>query len=272
MDQSPDFMMRTDQTHYSLGVLPVTGIGLGVSEDSLETALSGSIPALVFDDIGREQIAVLLDGLADTEFSRENLEILLADDDVPEEWRVGEALAESYLTDNRDCLFPWPDGRDERKRGSSLPGADLVGFQCDHGQDRFAFAEVKTSGENNHPPGVMYGRHGFKQQLEDLRDRKDIRIDLILYLGYRATNASWSNRFRAAFAVFLQNTCDVRIFGLLVRDVDPHEDDLRARVSRLNAECPAMMRIEMMALYLPSGSISTLPARVVASHKQGVER
>jgi hypothetical protein len=85
---------------------------------------------------------------------------------VPEEWRVGEALAEAYLVAHRTCKFPWPDGRDARKAGSSLPGADLVGFQQHGGTDRFAFGEVKTSGEIRYPPGAMYVFHeNFTQTL-----------------------------------------------------------------------------------------------------------
>ena len=240
-----------------------------MSSEGLEEALAGPIPALVFDDAGTEQIAVLLDGVADTEFTRENLDSLFADGGEPEDWRVGEALAENYLTDSRECFFPWPDGRDERKRGSSLPGADLVGFQSDGGQERFAFGEVKTSGENRYPPGSMYGRHGLKQQTEDLRDRRDLRDGLVRYLGHRAVNAPWSARYRAACSVYLQDTCAVRIFGLLVRDVAPHADDLRARVSWLTAGCPPAMVIELTALYLPADTISTLSERVVASRQRG---
>lgn len=264
--------MRPAATHYSLGTCPVTGVGLGVSSECLDDALDGPIQALIFDDTGTEQVTLLLDGLADTEFSRENLDSLLADDREPEDWRVGEALAESYLTDNRDCFFPWPDGRDERKRGSSLPGADLMGFQREGEQDRFAFGEVKTSGENKYPPATMYGRHGLKQQVEELRDRQDIREGLVLYLGHRAVNAPWTNRYRSACSVYLRDTCDVRVFGLLVRDVEPNEADLQARVCRLDTGCPAAMRIEMTALYLPSGSIDTLAERVVASRPKGGTR
>lgn len=93
--------MDPEVTHYTLGTLPVTGVGLGVSSEQLEETLSGPIPALLFDDRGMVQIADLLEGLADTEFSRENLDSLLAGVSEPEDWRVGEALAECFLIDNR---------------------------------------------------------------------------------------------------------------------------------------------------------------------------
>ncbi len=247
----------------------MTGVGLGVSRERLDDALAGPVAAVVFDDAGTDEIAALLDGLVDTDFARENMDRLLADTRVPEDWRVGEGLAECFLVECRNCIFPWPGGRDERKRGSSLPGADLVGFHHDGLVDRFAFGEVKTSGAASYPPGNAYGRHGLKKQLEDLRDSVQVRDGLVLYLGHRAANASWRDRYRSAAALYLQDSGDVRIFGLLVRDVPPHEDDLRARVDRLGRGCPGRTVIELIAIYLPAGSIPTLAARVVAARGSG---
>jgi len=235
----------------------------------LDSALAGPVASIVFDDAGTDLISALLDGLTDTDFARHNLETLLSSTRPPEDWRVGEALAESYLCDCKDCYFPWPDGRDERKRGSSLPGADLVGFRLIGGTERFAFGEVKTSTEATYPPGAAYGRHGLKQQLEDLRDRQDIRDGLVVYLAHRAGTAPWRNRFRNASTAYLRNTNDVHIFGLLIRDVPPHENDLRARVESLTHGCPPATVIELAAIYLPAGAIGTLSSKVLASRQTG---
>jgi len=264
--------MHTSTVHFTLGEPPVTGAGLGVSEGELNAALSGPIPAIVFDAPGSERIEALLAGLPETDFERENLQSLLTSDGEPENWRVGEAIAESFLTVNRGCQFPWPDGRDERKRGSSLPGADLVGFCGEGAAVRFVFGEVKTSSENAHPPGLVYGRHGLKQQLEDLREAERIREGLVKYLAHRATGAAWLSIFRSASAAYLRDTCDVRVFGILVRDVCPHEADLRARVARLARECPAAMTIELVAIYLPEERIATLGNQVAASRREGGAR
>src|SRR5690606_25873924 len=110
---------------------------------------------------------------------------------------------------------------------------DLVGLHADEEGDCLAFGEVKTSSEAKHPPGAMHGRTGLKQQLEDLRDRETIRDALFKYLGFRARGAAWTERFRAAGRRYLKNKSDVRLYGFLVRDVEPHEDDLRARVDKL---------------------------------------
>lgn len=261
--------MRNFTTHYSLGTYPVTGMGIGVNADDLNFALTGSIADRVFDDEGHDEISELLVGLADTDFAQDNLVALLNNEREPEDWRVGEALAEHYLSTNHTCHFPWPDDRDERKRGSSLPGADLVGFQCVGETDRFAFGEVKTSSENKYPPGAAYGRHGLKKQLEDLRDQQTIRNDLVKYLGHRAPRSTWQERYRSAAKMYLRDPCDVRIFGLLIRDVSPSQQDLSARVNSLAQNCSCSTVIKLFALYLPHGKIATLGSTVMVSRQQG---
>ncbi|MDE2732370.1 MAG: hypothetical protein OXI38_13360 [Bacteroidota bacterium] len=153
-------------------------MGLRWSGADLDAALKGPVAAVQFDEAGRADIEEILRGVTETAFEQESLRRVLAGPVRIEDWRVGEAIAETWLSNHRACLFPWPDGRDERKSGSSLPGADLVGLHADAEGDCLAFGEVKTSSDANHPPGVMYGRTGLKQQLEDLRDCTSIRDDL----------------------------------------------------------------------------------------------
>jgi len=254
---------------YSHGAVPSVGNGRSWTEAELDAAISGPVSEIVFDDEGAADISALLAGVAETEFEQKELARVLADPDDIEDWRVGEAIAEAYLSDHRDCTFPWPDGRDERKRGSSLPGADLAGFHTDPDGDRFAFGEVKTSGETQHPPNAMHGRTGLKKQLEDLRDRIGIRDDLMKYLGHRAVTASWRPRYQAATKRYLANSSDVQLFGILIRDVDPHKDDVRVRVDKLADGCPEGTSIELLAIYLPKGKISELSAMAFASRNGG---
>lgn len=56
---------------------------------------------------------------------------------------------------------------------------------------------------------------------------------------------------------------------MLVRDVAPHEDDLRVRVNALADGCPDAMAIGLIAIYLSPGSIANLSAKVVASRQHG---
>lgn len=254
---------------YSLGAAPCTGSGRSWTDADLDAAIAERVAGLVFDDVGKADVAALLASVAETQFNKDAVSRILADPDDVEDWRVGEAIADAYLTDHHNTSFPWPDGRDERKSGSSLPGADLVGLCADESGDCFAFGEVKTSSEDKYPPQAMHGRTGLKQQLEDLRDREDIRDGLVKYLGHRARNAAWEGRYRNASRRYLNNSSDVRVFGILVRDVPPHEDDLRVRVSKLGEKCAKTTVIQLFALYLPPKGIAGLGAKVLASRKAG---
>lgn len=252
---------------YGLGTAPVTGCGIIWTIEELDKALEGPVAQVFFDDKGKDDLRRLLESVPNAGFNSSEVRRILEDTNEPEEWRVGEALAESYLVYHRSCMFPWPDGRDQRKSGSSLPGADLVGFQRDGESECFVFGEVKTSGEDKYPPRAMYGETGFKKQLEDLRDEVDIRNDLVKYLGHRAMKAPWKDRFKAASARYLADHRDVKLFGLLIRDVSPHENDIRARVNKLSKDCPPRMSIELIAIYLPLGSIGTLVKKIVNPRK-----
>ena len=223
---------------YELGTRPVTGCGFSFSDSELDRALTGPVAKIVFDDSGKAKIQSLLEGLAETEFAKSGVERILADTKPPEDWRVGEALAESYLVHQRGCYFPWPDKWDERKSGSSLPGS-------------------------------MHGRTGLKQQLEDLKDDVNIKDDLIKYLASRAREAVWESCFKNAAKKYLQSPTNVRVFGLLVRDVKPHEDDIKTRVIKLSQNGPLDMFIELLAVYLPAKSISTLSKKVCESRNGG---
>jgi hypothetical protein len=262
-------MIAIGAEHYTLGSLPSIGIGRSWNGKELDSAIREQVAALVFDEQGKADIQTLLEGVVETAFELEQLAQVLTDSDSVENWRVGEAIAEAYLTEHRGCFFPWPDGRDERKRGSSLPGADLAGIQEDKQGYRFAFGEVKTSAETQYPPGAVYGRTGLKRQLEDLRDKVYIRNDLLKYLGHRAKSATWRDRFQVASKRYLNNTSDVQLFGVLVRDVEPNADDVRVRVEKLGCDCPAGTQIELLALYLPGGVIADLATQTVAARAGG---
>ncbi len=108
--------------------------------------------------LGGELLEELFSSLELTDFGQANVAEALRR--IPREehsrgWREGEALAQAWLTDHKDCDFPWPFNRDLRHHGASLPGAELVGFTGTDGEPRFAFGQVKTSKEAKHPPQVV---------------------------------------------------------------------------------------------------------------------
>lgn len=248
---------------YQLGVHPTTGCGFSYSEDELNTALSGKVREIVFDVEGQTQIINNL--YVETGFSKDQIEQKLKVDFYkPEDWRIGEGIAECYLSTHRKCLFPWPDSRDERKVGSSLPGADLVGFQIETDDAvYFAYGEVKTSSENRCPPQVVTGRSGLQAQVEDLRDNETTKCTLMKYLAHRYKGQSWEKLFQKAAANFLHCSRNIRVFGFLVRDTPPNQRDIEVRINNLSNNQYPETHIELLALYLPSQSISQLSSKVV---------
>ena len=204
----------------------------------------------------------------ENDFTLQRLHDILEDTEQIEDWRVGEAIADAYLTDHRSCYFPWPIDRDKKRHGSSLPGADLIGFGEDEYGDCFAFGEVKTSSDQKSPPRVVHGTKGLKRQLEDLRDYETIRDGLMRYLAHRAGLAPWKERFQQAVQRYLRNSCDVQIYGYLVRDVEPDPDDLRACISYLSEICPDGMYMELIALYVPQGKLESIGKEIIAIRKR----
>ena len=249
---------------YRLGSARCSGTGIEWSDDELASALQDEVATVLFDEEGKAKIETMLATTVDTEFAQQGLRRVLNSINKTEDWRVGEAIAETWLTSHRSCTFPWPHSRDQRKSGSSLPGADLVGFGVDDQGDCLAFGEVKSSSDPSRPPGIMRGRTGLKKQLEDLRDREPIRDDLLKYLAYRAKSTPWRHKLKKAASRYLANSSDIQLFGFLVRDIAPHENDLRARVNGLAGARPDQPCIELIALYLPSERLQGLGDQALA--------
>lgn len=246
---------------YQLGSHPTTGCGFSYSNDELNASLVGKVREVVFDIDGQKQIINIL---AETGFSKNDIEKnLIPFTTTPEDWRVGEGIAECYLSEHRNCFFPWPDSRDERKIGSSLPGADLVGFQIIGGDIYFAYGEVKTSSEAKYPPCVMVGRSGLQSQIEDLKDNDMTKRTLMNYLALRCKGQSWEDYFKNAAQNFLKCSKNIRIFGVLIRDVQPNDKDLQNRINNLAKKQYPETHIELLALYLPNKSISQLSNKVM---------
>ncbi len=93
---------------YTLGGAPVIGRVFSWTVDELDAALAGSVSEVVFDTAGRVDLETLLQSVPDTEFDQSEVRRILQGHNEPENWRVGEALAETYLVHYRACHFPWP--------------------------------------------------------------------------------------------------------------------------------------------------------------------
>lgn len=266
-------IIATGIERYNVDSGTVVARGNSYTAKEVSDALKGPIAALIRDDAGSEDVKELLIGLAETGFQNKSVNRILSHQRIPEDWRVGEAVAECHLKDNKACTFPWPSGRDQRNPESSPAGADLVGFQTAEGKNkahRFAFGEVKTSDEEKWPPQVMYGRHGMVQQLEALRDEDAKKDHLVKYLAHRAPGKSWQEQYNQSARRYLADSTDISLFGILVRDVSPDASDLRTRARFLAKSCPKRTSIELLAMYLPKGSISGLGKRV-SLEKEGTD-
>jgi hypothetical protein len=249
---------------YNADQPPVMARGYTFTDPELDAMLAEDVRPIIHDEAGAAELGALLAGVSTTEFVNQALSEVLNSPHDPEPWRVGEAIAEAYLVEHRHCEFPWPGGRDLKNPESSPAGTDLVGFQIQPPTipARFSFGEVKTSNHAAYPPSLMYGRHGLKLQLEALRDDPPVKDALVKYLGLHSYGRDWLGRFRQAAARYIHDRTDVAIFGVLVRDVPPHHLDCSGRAASLAHECPPLCAIELLAFYLPAGSIETLPSRV----------
>jgi len=252
---------------YNADTTPITARGVTYNETELDEALGSSVASILWDDAGTVDLNAILSSVVTTDFSESSVRRILSSQPTPQNWRVGEGLAEAFLTEHRNCEFPWPSGRDLRNPRSSPAGTDLVGFQkfdstvenC-----RFAFGEVKTSSQEAWPPTVVDGRnHSLIKQIEGLRDTPDIKDNLVKYLGHHAQGADWLSTYQSAAKRYLANPNDVSLFGVLVRDVEPKAEDLSKRASDLASGCPSGTSIELRAMYFPASTIDTLAQRAV---------
>lgn len=193
--------------------------------------------------------------LSTTQMETEFIERFLNAVHSPEDWEIGEAVAECALRDDtvRQVIWPWNTVRDRRTPRASLPGADLVGFQCENGKVTFLFGEVKTSSDRESPPRVMSGgSDGLPWQLEQNANRLDIQRALLQWLQARCRHAPFHELYRKATCrYFASEGKDLLLAGVLIRDTAPNERDLKERSIILSTKFDAPTRFDLIAWYLP---------------------
>lgn len=213
--------------------------------------LQGPVKDRVTDAEFEADFAADLQALATTEMATDALESLLNAAVAPQDWEIGEAMAECLLNDEHGATWPWNENRDRKTPRASLPGADLVGFLGDGDDSVFLFGEVKTSSHALNPPGVMNGRGGLVHQIDTLAAAKESQFALLKWLKARCTDAALAARFNVAAKRYLSSGgTDFAVVGVLLRDTPPHEDDLRTRGTTFEAG-PAQPKIRLDAWYTP---------------------
>jgi len=225
--------------------------------------IASDVASRLYDEEGTNEFETHLRGLANTGFANNSLDEILAAE-IPEErsWAVGEAMAEAYLGRQNDVIWPWNMERDKRTPNASLPGADLVGFEINGENVRLVLGEVKTSGDTNAPPNVMYGRSGMKHQIDNLASNLGLINRLLKWLQPRCKGTKYETHFNVAITLFLNSgNKAVALFGVLIRDTKPNELDLQARGQSLADTLQEPSTCQLIALYLPC-AIAILPALV----------
>lgn len=232
----------------------VTQCWRGVNIDDageFDVYLRGPVWERVNDAEFEVDLAQDLQALATTDMATRTLESLLNSVVTPQDWEVGEAMAECLLSDEVGAVWPWNENRDRKTPKASLPGADIVGFIGEGDETTFLFGEVKTSSHAETPPGVMNGRSGLAHQIDTLATAQSHHFTLIKWLRARCTTDDLRARFRTATQRYLiSEGKDFAIIGVLLRDTVAHQDDLRTRGQTFGAG-PIQPRIRLDAWYTP---------------------
>jgi hypothetical protein len=216
--------------------------------------MRGTVHDRIEDAETKNPFAAELRSLATTGMATEFVEKLLHTVPEPEGWEVGEALAECVVSqdDKREISWLWNTVRDRRTPRASLPGADLVGF-CKRDQVvLLLFGEVKSSSDSDAPPNVMYGGSGMTWQLEENATRLDIQHTLLKWLRTRCTSEGHVALYRSAVQRYLASQGkEILLVGILLRDTQPDERDVKNRARTLATKLPPPTQIEIVAWYLP---------------------
>lgn len=237
-------------------------IGTCLDEIELKKILPTKIKDLIEDTEGTNELIHSFDYLVKTGFEKEVLVDIFRSNIDATSWKTGEALAECYLKENKDCSFYYKSCRDAKNSKSNLTGADLVGFTKIGTEELFLFGEVKTSTDTRCPPQVLYGRSGMIKQLENIMKKKSVRGELIRWVGFKTISLPETSEFKIKYVTalksYIHNHDKIKVFGILVRDTAPNSNDLSNRYQTLKTELQNGMHLELIALYMPI-KISELP-------------
>lgn len=218
----------------------------------------GRVAGRLKEGDGAEFLRSYIDRMPDTGFSLTHLRAEAARSVPPRDWEVGEAFVETVLEDHFDCLFPWPTSRDQREKQGHATGPDLPGYHLPaHKPIRFAFGEVKSSGQKKSPPAVISGVDGnagqetLTGQLRRLLTEPSRRQTLIAWLGFREMRETkGDSRFASAFKQY-GDSGDCLIVGCLVSGKRAEsESDLAGAHVALDGSV-AKQELWLLGFYLP---------------------
>lgn len=238
--------------------------------DDFNTFLTKNVASRLYDEEEQAEFKAHLRGLNNTEFARENLDVTLAADaaESKKPWDVGEAIAEAFLTQEHNVVWPWNMNRDKRNPNASLAGADLVGFKIEGSKVQFVFGEVKSPISNSSsPPAVMRGPTGMTNQLKNLMEDSTLILGLIRWLYSRCKTGPHEKSFNSALKLFIESgKKKVFLYGVLVRHTTPIEKDLRKSGQELADVIGPPVICHLFAIYIPC-MVADLTNRVTGGRK-----
>lgn len=225
-------------------------LGLSLKDNAFAEYLSARIKPR-FDDTQWIDM-IIKESVQLTGFCADNFVEIFKNREILNEWRIGELVAECTLEDKFKVRFYYNTSRDAKNLRSNLTGADLVGF-CDIDNEVcFLFGEVKTSSDPNTPPQVLYGKSGMIKQLESLKDCKQKRNDLVKWIASKATilEGRFKDEYGNAMRTYINsNFSKVHLVGVLVRDTEPNDRDIKSRAFALDKNIPQHMSLKLISLY-----------------------
>lgn len=168
-------------------------------------------------------------------------------------FRIGELVAEKIVESRYNAKFTYNSDRDLKNPNSNNTGADLVGFiEMEDGAVNFLFGEVKTSEEQTAPPGVMYGKTGMINQLIELGTNSDKLKSLVKWIFIKCNSdkdLAVKKYIREAMQHYVKDRDSVQLIGVLVRDTNPDEMDLKNRYSDLKRKINGQNNVQLLAVY-----------------------
>jgi len=217
---------------------------------------SNEIKKKLVDYPGTRELVESFDDIVETDFDRDVLKkILRLAFEKFEMWKIGEAFCEFFLEKEFKVRFWYNHLRDLKNPKASPTGPDLVGFIDINEDTIFVFGEVKTSEDERSPPQVFYGKTGFKNQINELKNNKTISYNLIRYLGFKVSNLPKTDPFckdyRSALKIYIKKRNRIHLCGLLVRDTKCNCKDLESGYNNLKNITHKDMIIKLIGLYIP---------------------
>ncbi|MEJ5351782.1 MAG: hypothetical protein WHS65_09340 [Melioribacteraceae bacterium] len=251
--------MKYEYQHNESNIRGYEGITFDKNESNV--ILNNEVKSKLIDRPQRDDMLKILETLKqDTGFEKSetllvDIQTLLNENVDVQDFRIGEALAEVVLEENFNCRFYWNELRDARNPKGNKTGADLVGFIEIGNEILFLFGEVKTSSEQKSPPQVMTNPDGIENQLKDLYNDQQKRLILISYIKSKidlVDSEGFKQDFNNAIKnYYISNSTNYLLYGVLVRDTNPDENDIKKSYEKLKIEILKPTGLKLLAIYLP---------------------